>query len=535
MPESGARRAWLGRIPPEISALCLGLFWPLEMLAANLGQVQPSEIPRPFLVIVVVLGVATVVLGRVAGSRVAGAYVAVVWAMLFWGASAVSEAGEALGVSPGYGPACFALVLLGGLAAARGLGRYLAARPDSGARLGGLLAIVAGVFFLPTFGACCRHLLAAPPPPLTYPPLPSASPRGGVGTPDVYMILLDGYGRDDVLASLYGVDDGAFRRRLEGLGFHVARAAQSNYVSTQQSMASVLNLGYLPDMSVQARVSPRDQRPLQETLRSPGLFQLARARGYGIRYIGSGSRVWVPDAFDRYLDPGLSPLEHFYLTLSGVGEAWPGAFHRIQRDRLRATVAAGPVPEGAPPTWTLLHLMAPHPPFVFDASGRPFDDAAPFLFTLDRRDVLDEVNAPGYYTRGYGAQVQHVGKMVGDLVEGILSRPGRPALVWIFGDHGPRATELGDGTEEEVVIRERTGILHALHVPPGLELAVPEDTTLVQTSRALARALFGLELPPVPARFFYHAVTNNYALKEWPRVPRADATPWGLGTVRRGG
>jgi lambda repressor-like predicted transcriptional regulator len=44
----------------------------------------------------------------------------------------------------------------------------------------------------------------------------------------------------------------AFLNQLEEMGFYVARCSRTNYIKTQSSMASSLNMSYLPDLYVEA-------------------------------------------------------------------------------------------------------------------------------------------------------------------------------------------------------------------------------------------------------------------------------------------
>ena len=62
----------------------------------------------------------------------------------------------------------------------------------------------------------------------------------GDNPPDIYYIILDGYGRSDVLKR-YGYDNSPFLNSLRDLGFVVAECAQSNYAQTKLSVSSSLN------------------------------------------------------------------------------------------------------------------------------------------------------------------------------------------------------------------------------------------------------------------------------------------------------
>lgn len=68
-------------------------------------------------------------------------------------------------------------------------------------------------------------------------------------TPDIYYIILDGYGRADMLQAIYGFDNSSFVNALKQRGFVVASQSQSNYPRTLLSLSSSLNMQYLDTMS----------------------------------------------------------------------------------------------------------------------------------------------------------------------------------------------------------------------------------------------------------------------------------------------
>lgn len=67
---------------------------------------------------------------------------------------------------------------------------------------------------------------------------------------NVYYILLDAYGRQDLLMEDYGVDNSAFISELKNMGFYIPNCAQSNYDQTTASMSSSLNMQYLDALGV---------------------------------------------------------------------------------------------------------------------------------------------------------------------------------------------------------------------------------------------------------------------------------------------
>jgi len=132
----------------------------------------------------------------------------------------------------------------------------------------------------------------------TEPQVETFGSSGGVDVdeyPDVLFILLDGYGREDVLQSLYGYDNSRFLRRLADLGFRINSGASSNYNRTYASIASMMDLGY----PIESGVAISDTRRSIRGLLGQGgsLMAAFRDAGYEITYSEnpwSGSRCGSP-------------------------------------------------------------------------------------------------------------------------------------------------------------------------------------------------------------------------------------------------
>jgi hypothetical protein len=63
--------------------------------------------------------------------------------------------------------------------------------------------------------------------------------------PDIYYIILDAYGRQDILQAFYELDNSSFLNELSARGFYVADESSSNYIQTMLSLSSSFNMDYL--------------------------------------------------------------------------------------------------------------------------------------------------------------------------------------------------------------------------------------------------------------------------------------------------
>ena len=78
--------------------------------------------------------------------------------------------------------------------------------------------------------------------------------------PDIYHIILDGYGRQDTLEVYYDFDNESFISNLQEIGFFVASNSHSNYAQTYPSLSSVLNQEYIDIEQLELSDTSTDDR-----------------------------------------------------------------------------------------------------------------------------------------------------------------------------------------------------------------------------------------------------------------------------------
>jgi hypothetical protein len=206
--------------------------------------------------------------------------------------------------------------------------------------------------------------------------VPTVVSRGS--KPDIYFIVLDGYARTDVMKELYGFDNEPFLQRLERSGFFVSRQSYSNYCQTRLSLASTLNANYVDTI-----VSPgsADLLPLDDAIHSNLVRRTLKPLGYKfVSFATDFSPTEILDA-DVFLRPDTPRAGFFQLLVEMTPlAAWRSEVQhndrfRTLRDRILFVFDhLRDVPAIPEPTFTFVHLMAPHPPFVFGEHG---EDVSP--------------------------------------------------------------------------------------------------------------------------------------------------------------
>ena len=325
---------------------------------------------------------------------------------------------------------------------------------------------------------------------------PASIPEGP--RPDIYHIVLDGFGRPDILKDRFHLDLGPFVRALEARGFTVPTLGRSNYAQTYLSLGSALNLSYL-DRVTDGMADSSDRRVLDYLIQHNAVSKLARRAGYRVVAIGSDYAATTSMAgadecrCERY---GLHEVEATAINLTPLRAVLPDRLtYGAHRRKIEAAFKhARAVAKEAGPKLVFAHVIAPHPPFVFHADGRPRDNR-PRLYTM--ADGSQFVGSRDEYVTGYGGQARFVASQVLALVDAILARPGPSPVIVLHGDHGPGSTKdagylEGDGA------RERMSIFSAYLLPGEERPSLAADVSPVNALRVVSNRYLGTALPPLP-------------------------------------
>ena len=196
---------------------------------------------------------------------------------------------------------------------------------------------------------------------------------------DVYFIVLDGYARADILQELYEFDNSEFISELERQGFVVPDAAVSNYPATHLSIPSMLNMDYIQNFA------PGMENNYQRWLMSP-FIDHSRVRawleqqGYTAVSISTNWSITDNATTDTYFQPYpvmLNDFEGFLLDSTPLNLFQPllrtfasvPSFETQRRVILYNFESLARLPDIRGPKFVIAHIIAPHPPFVFDENG----------------------------------------------------------------------------------------------------------------------------------------------------------------------
>ena len=360
----------------------------------------------------------------------------------------------------------------------------------------------------------------------TIPPAPVAVVHSAAPRPDIYYIILDAYGRNDILQTIYDFDDSSFLNALKSRGFYVAAEASSNYIQTMLSLSSSLNMDYIQSLKADG-VKIENRADLISILQDSRVRSVLAQNGYQTVSFRNEYKATMPNA-DIYYDDsetGLAyPVTAFESilidhTLARVLTVLP-AFHKAliempydtHRHYILSTFArVKKIPSLNGDYFVYTHIIAPHPPFVFDENGVALPHDEPFKLA-DANQFIKDHSRKAYIT-GYRQQMQYINTLVLEAVDAILAKSKTPPIIIIQGDHGPGAY-LHWSSLEKTFPAERFSILNAYYFPDQDYSLLYPSISPINSFRVLLNKYFGGKFGLLPDRHYYSQWSFPFDFKE---------------------
>ncbi len=334
----------------------------------------------------------------------------------------------------------------------------------------------------------------------------------GSQPPDIYYIILDGYGRADVLESQFGYDNSDFLNELRDLGFFVADCSQSNYAQTQLSLASSLNFNYIDALSNRFVAGSEDRTGLDALIHDSAARKSLEKAGYKTVAFATGFLATELTDADYFLSPGYSwgelsefeslLMETTFARLIQDGNRFGTQTSGSGRFRERTLFALEKLDELSyipGPKFVFVHLVVPHPPYVFGPTGGPIEPAE--AGTTRTQEGADH----------YRDQVIYINSRMMEILPKIITNSSTPPVIVIQGDHGPTVPSNR---------RARMSNLNA-YLLPGVDASVYPTITPVNTFRIIFNAYFGQTLELLDDVSLYSDYEDPF---NWKVVPNSCKT-----------
>jgi hypothetical protein len=324
----------------------------------------------------------------------------------------------------------------------------------------------------------------------------TADAQGPETLPDVYLLLVEGYARWDVLLKVYSYNDVPVLESLQESGFRVESKAFSNYAWDLQSAASLLNMDYLDALMPADTPSDVSLDPVIHLYHNNRFFHVLQDAGYEIMAYSPGVQMLEPGPLvDRSLSPRRTPFEFEVAFLQSTAckrlmelfnyargrdpRAWQLGFRRARVDYVFDSIGDVAAEEHATPRLVFAHIPIPEPPFMFERKGEWVDPRTPK--TMEER---------------YLSQLHYTSKRMTHAVRQIEEKASRPAIVMLVSAQGP-GLHGDEEASEPAAAAEHFGVLLASEYPEELKAAPSREgsVSLVNVLRGLLNRVFDFGLP----------------------------------------
>ena len=297
--------------------------------------------------------------------------------------------------------------------------------------------------------------------------------------PDIYYIILDAYMRDDVMNEFWGFNNSEFINSLESRGFYVVPKSRSNYQQTIFSLASSLNMEYLPtDLGVDSPYQ-FNKIHLIETIEKNRVVNFLKSLGYLYVHLSDNAAETKMNGqadivitnrkytsfFSQYLLSKTILKKNKFFSLNPVQDKRDNiiyGFNELEE-----------IPKKNIPTFTFAHFLMPHSPQAFDENG-----GIPIQSTPAAEKYFNEV--------------LYANKKINQLVDYILANSEKPPIILIQGDHGAlaQAAKIPNTTQ----IKKSYSNLSAYYLPGTGKDKLYESITPANSFRLIFDHYFGTQL-----------------------------------------
>jgi hypothetical protein len=332
-------------------------------------------------------------------------------------------------------------------------------------------------------------------------------------SPDVYFFILDQYARSDILADYFNYDNSAFLEGLEELGFYVASCGHSNYPYTTASLAATLNFNYVPELGQDFRPENPSYLPMQQAIKSSRVQAAFRQLGYQVIAFETGygfTELESTDIFYELSSPKLNGFEALLLRSSalllpadfGLLDRYILADDARKRERVLFVLdQLKEVPALPGKKFVFVHLVMPHPPFVFGPNGEEW--IIPPYYENGEAGWKKED-----FRRGYRNQAIYISTRILEVVDKIIADSPRPPLIMIQGDHGPTT-----------IPREKRLSILSAYLFPGEKPDLYPTLTPVNNFRLVFNTYFNGSFPILPDQSFRVDINHPYVFRELKELP----------------
>jgi hypothetical protein len=258
-------------------------------------------------------------------------------------------------------------------------------------------------------------------------------------TPDVYWIVADEYAGSQELKEVFHFENTDFEKKLQKMGFHVIIDSRSNYNITPFSIASTLNLTYLPlkDTGNTINDVPMVMGMIGEnvlsrffhkqgyTLFNNSVFNLpGESQQAESTFLPNKTEYITAQTFLSRMEKDLSYHLVTTLKLKWVNKTAMYANRTGNHALYKNTIETSRLKTA--PKFSYTHLSMPHSPYYYNETGEP----------VGYDQLFDYKSKPDYLS-----YLKYTNKKLLSLVDQLIKNSAQPPVIFLMSDHGFRETD----------------------------------------------------------------------------------------------
>lgn len=333
--------------------------------------------------------------------------------------------------------------------------------------------------------------------------------------PNIFYIILDAMGGSEILKTRYNIDISQQLNELENLNFSLPKNTYSNYGITSYSLASSLNFMYLSDLSHTIGITTTSAIPLEIMIEYNKIFQILKEQGYKIAVFSDEYTITDITTSDIYLKPGFFTFNAFQYELIQTTPLpqlssifLKSSLYDKHRNKIQFTFdQLELLSKEIGPLFVFAHIMAPHPPFVYDSQGNHIQPNRDFSMD-DGIDFIKSASEKEYLS-GYGQQAIYILDKTIYTANKLIENSNSPPIIIIQGDHGPRSI-MDWSSMENSDLNEAMSIANYFYFPDSDYDCLYNGITPVNTFRIILNQFFGGNLELLNDKIFYRPGDRRY-------------------------
>lgn len=323
--------------------------------------------------------------------------------------------------------------------------------------------------------------------------------------PDVYFLILDGYGGTSSLKNDLNYDNSEFIQMLEEKGFFVASKSYSNYPQSFLSIPSTVNMKYLNYLKDVLGEESKDQLTAMKMMNNFLVMEIFKSKGYktvsfltsdfevNADYLACESKSLIESNELMSAINKINIFQYFlgWIELENIREKQECYFLELPEIHKKFEE----------PVFIFAHIMLPHPPNVFGPNG---EHVIPRT-TYDDWSTEEDKNR-------YLDTLQYANLRIEEFIEKVLKETEHQPIIIIESDHGT-AFNLNWKEPNNDMLKQRFSNLNAFYMPEGKDLLY-DTITPVNSFRIMFNSNFNGNFELLDDRSYWSIYDKPYDFRD---------------------